>query len=236
MKLALRLRSELEQRRVALLEGGEVRRLVVGAAGHPASEQDAKPLERTTDLPGVPFTADARNLRKAEHLMHLDVSKAEKEELAFLERLLELYAYELSDIADLHIGADGRFGYSPLPSYWTESSRHPYLVRVDGELAGFILIQQGSRLTGAPEVWDVAEFFVLKRHRRHGVGLRAAHDVWQRHSGPWEVRVMERNTGALGFWRHAVEAFVGSPTEPENMRVGPKTWHVFRFASSRVGA
>jgi predicted acetyltransferase len=166
--------------------------------------------------------------------MNLAVSQAEKEERVLLERLLELYAHDLSDIADLPIGADGRFGYGPLPSYWTDPGRHPYLVRVDGELAGFILVQQGSRLTGAPEVWDVAEFFVLKRHRRRGVGQRAAHDVWRRHAGPWEVRVMERNTAALGFWRRAVEAFVGSPREPESARAGVKAWHVLRFTSESL--
>ena len=67
--------------------------------------------------------------------MNLDVSKAEQQESMLLERLLELYAHELSDIADLPIGRDGRFGYDPLPSYWTASGREPYLMRVEGELA-----------------------------------------------------------------------------------------------------
>ena len=164
--------------------------------------------------------------------MKFDVSSAEKEEFVLLERLLELYAHDLSDIANLPIGADGRFGYGPLPTYWTDPRRHPYLLRVDGELAGFLLVQQGSQVTGAPEVWDVAEFFVLKRHRRRGVGKAAAHDVWQRHPGPWEVRVMEHNTAALGFWRRAVEAFIGAPREPETIRVSAKVWNVFRFTSN----
>lgn len=166
--------------------------------------------------------------------MDIDVRKAEKDECVLLERMIELYAHELSDIADLPIGADARFGYGPLPSYWSEPTRHPYIVRVNGELAGFILVQQGSQVNGARDVWDVAEFFVLKRHRRRGVGECAAHDVWRQHSGQWEVRVMERNTEALKFWRRAVERFVGAPKEPEYLRAGEKAWHVFRLNSPRA--
>src|SRR5215470_15425025 len=87
--------------------------------------------------------------------MYLEVVTAGKEEEPVLARLLELYAHDLSDVARLKIGADGRFGYGPLNQYWTDGRRHPYLVRIDGELAGFVLVQQGSQLTGQPDVWDV---------------------------------------------------------------------------------
>ncbi len=166
--------------------------------------------------------------------MNLEVTRAPREESPVLEQLLELYAYELSDIADLAIGPDGRFGCGALPRYWTEPDRVPYLVRIDRELAGFVLVQQGSLVTGDPEVWDVAEFFVLKRHRQRGIGVRVAHEVWRRHCGAWEVRVMQRNTSALAFWRRAVEAFEGSPAESELVRAGEKVWHLFRVSSAQL--
>jgi len=164
--------------------------------------------------------------------MYLEVVTAAKEEEPILARLLELYAHDLSDVAQLKIGADGQFGYGPLPRYWTEEGRHPYLMRIDGELAGFVLVQQGSQLTGEPDLWDVAEFFVLRRHRRQGAGVQAAHEVWRRHAGRWEVRVMERNTVALAFWGRAVDAYVGAHVEPELVEVAGKRWHLFRFNSA----
>ena len=164
--------------------------------------------------------------------MYLEVVTAVKEEQPILARLLELYAHDLSDVARLNIGADGRFGYTPLPRYWTEQGRHPYLMRIDGELAGFVLVQQGSQLTGEPDVWDVAEFFVLRRHRRQGAGAQAAHEVWRRHKGRWEVRVMERNTAALAFWKRAADEYVGAHVEPELVEVAGKRWHLFRFTST----
>jgi hypothetical protein len=44
------------------------------------------------------------------------------------------------------------------------------LLRVEGRLAGFALVSRRSRLTGAAGVFDMSEFFVMRRyHVSHGV-------------------------------------------------------------------
>jgi predicted acetyltransferase len=75
-----------------------------------------------------------------------------------LANLLELYAHDFSEFHSLGIGADGRFGYKSLPLYWSDPNRYPFLVRVDGKLAGLALVKRGSEITGNPTVWDMAEF------------------------------------------------------------------------------
>jgi hypothetical protein len=62
--------------------------------------------------------------------------------------LLELYAHNFTEFHSLDIGADGKFGYKSLPLYWSEPSRHPFFVRVDGKLAGLALVKRGSEITG----------------------------------------------------------------------------------------
>ncbi len=52
----------------------------------------------------------------------------------------------------------------------------------------------------------MAEFFVLRGWRGRGVGTKAAHDVWKRFPGVWEVRVMQANISAQHFWAGAIEA------------------------------
>ena len=43
---------------------------------------------------------------------------------ALLANLLELYVHDLSEAFPLiELGADGRFGYDPLPRYWSEPER-----------------------------------------------------------------------------------------------------------------
>jgi GNAT superfamily N-acetyltransferase len=94
-----------------------------------------------------------------------------------------------------------------------------------------VLVARGSRLRDAPEVWDVAEFFVLRRHRTRGVGRAAAEAVWRRFPGEWEVRVMEGNEPALAFWTATIAGFTGEPAMPTGTEAGGNRWRVFRFRS-----
>jgi predicted acetyltransferase len=161
----------------------------------------------------------------------VDVRPAAPGEEPVLANLLELYAHDFSALADLQLHPDGRYGYRELPLYWREATRFPFLVRVDGFLAGFALVTRGSRVSGDPDVWDMAEFFVVRRHRRRGIGAAAAHEVFRRFPGRWELRVMEHNLPALAFWSAAVGAFTGAPAEGVFTQVAEKRWQVFAFAS-----
>ncbi len=164
-------------------------------------------------------------------MMQIEVLPATTKEEPVIANLVELYAHDFSEFSDLKIGVDGRFGYEPLPLYWTESNRYPFLVRVNGDLAGFVLIQRGSKVSRVEDIWDVAEFFVLRGYRRHGVGSRVAHDVWKMFTGHWEVRVTEKNAAARPFWQRAVTEFTGMPAESVLTEVAGKRWHVFSFVS-----
>jgi predicted acetyltransferase len=165
-------------------------------------------------------------------LMQIEVVPAKKEEEPMLANLIELYAHDFSEFFGLKIGVDGRFGYDPLPLYWKESNRFPFLVKANGDLAGFVLVQQGSQVSGDGQIWDMAEFFVLRGYRRHGIGVRVAHDVWKMFTGPWEVRVADKNLVARAFWKHAVSEFTGGRAESTLTEVAGKRWHLFSFVSN----
>jgi len=151
--------------------------------------------------------------------------------MPILANLFELYVYDFSELLDLHLGPDGRFGYSGLPMYWSDPARHPFLVRLDGNLAGFALVKKGSEVSDDESVWDMVEFFVVRGYRRRGIGMEAAHQVWRRLPGKWEVRVMQANPRALPFWERAVAAFTGEAIRPAPVEKSGKRWHVFSFES-----
>ena len=155
--------------------------------------------------------------------MAIEVIPASPDQEPILANLLELYAHDFSEFYDIGLGSDGKFGYPHLPLYWTEAGRHPFLIKVDGQLAGLALVKRTE--TG----WDMAEFFVVRGHRRHGIGTDAAHAVWRRFPGLWEVRVMESNRKALPFWERAISAFVGKPTPSVSLEKGGRQWRVFSF-------
>ena len=80
----------------------------------------------------------------------LDAATAADDTL--LANLLELYIHDLSAaFPDVALGPDGRFGYPPLPLYWSEPDRRfAYLIRVDGRTAGFVLATRGWCQTSFP--------------------------------------------------------------------------------------
>ncbi len=165
---------------------------------------------------------------------HIEVIPATPEDQPILANLLELYVHEFSEFLDIHIGVDGRFGYKHLPLYWRDSSRHPFLVRMDGKLAGFVLVKRGSGVSDNASVWDMAEFFVLRGYRRRGIGIAVAHEVWRRFRGVWEVRVMEANNSAHQFWERAIAVFVGKAIPSFPVKKGGKCWRVFSFESEHA--
>ncbi|HXO18713.1 MAG TPA: GNAT family N-acetyltransferase [Thermoanaerobaculia bacterium] len=169
------------------------------------------------------------------HEVALDV--ATSSDAGLLSNLLELYLHDLSGaFPSIELGADGRYGYSNLPLYWSEPDRRfPFLIRCDGRVAGFALATRGSPATDDPSVFDVAEFFVLRRYRRSGVGRRAAVLLWNRLPGRWIVRVSEGTPGALPFWARVIAQFTSSSATEWKRPGDPHAWRVFSFDSGQRG-
>ena len=151
-----------------------------------------------------------------------------------LANLLELYCHDLSDLFGLEVGPEGRFGYRRLSLYWSEpETRRAFLIRRGTRLAGFALVHLGSSLAGVAADCDVAEFFVLRGHRRFGVGRRAAHQLWDRFPGTWTVRVAASNDGARAFWASAIRDYATGPISEHRRVVDGRDWEVFAFGSRR---
>ena len=141
--------------------------------------------------------------------MDLELVATTASDAPTLRNLLQLYMYDFSEFMGWDVGADGRFddrGVAPLRN---DPLRHPFLIRVGGQLAGLVIVDQQSRLWPAEPASDVAEFFILRRYRRLGVGARAATQVFDRFRGRWEVRQTASNTAATAFWRKVIGAYCG---------------------------
>ena len=124
---------------------------------------------------------------------------------AVIRNLFALYAHDMSAFVDLDVEDDGRFAIpAGLASYWEgpdAAQRYPFLIRADGRLAGFALVRQ---IASAPPVYDMGEFFILRKFRRSGLGRRAACALFDRFAGNWEVRELPSNAAAQAFWRRII--------------------------------
>lgn len=131
------------------------------------------------------------------------------EEKVLLARLMELYLYEFSQFSLEDVNEYGCYGYRHIDDYWNEEGRFPYLIRVDGKIAGFALICPHCDYRKEEDARCIGEFFVLLKYRRKGVGKKAAVQLFDRHRGRWEVCCWKNNLPACRFWQKVVEEYTG---------------------------
>lgn len=165
-------------------------------------------------------------------LDEVTLEAAASSDATLLANLLELYVHDLSVIFSVDIGDDGRFGYEPLPLYWSEPDRRfAFLIRAGGRLAGFALATRGSPATSDPLDLDVAEFFILRRYRRTGIGARAAWLLWNRLPGHWVVRVSQLNAAGLAFWEPTIATYTSGAYATSAIPGKSHAVRVFSFAT-----
>lgn len=150
-----------------------------------------------------------------------------------LANLFQLYIHDFSEqwagTARGELGEDGLFEGSPSPdAYRTEPGRESFLIRVDGHVGGFVLINDHSH-AGLPLDFAVAEFFVVRKHRRGGVGRAAARAAISPRAGHWELAVARKNVGALVFWRGLAVELADGPVDELDLNDDRWNGAILRF-------
>jgi predicted acetyltransferase len=166
-------------------------------------------------------------------MIPIELSLARPDQRPVLANLMQLYIHDFSEfLVGRPLGEledDGRFSPYPLDPYWQDEGCLPLLLRRDGRLVGFALLNRQSH-SGQEVERNVAEFFVARKYRRSGVGTAAVHALFDRYPGLWETAVARRNVGALAFWRRAI---TGHPrvSRVEQLDLQTAAWNgpLFRF-------
>jgi predicted acetyltransferase len=122
------------------------------------------------------------------------------------------------------------YGYKYLDPYWTEEGRHPFIMYIDGNIVGFVLIRSYYVSDLKDYVYSIAEFFVMKKYRKQGVGKKVAFQMFNLFPGVWEVAEIEENRPAQAFWRKIIHAF----TQGDFEEIYKEDWNgpVQRFSST----
>jgi predicted acetyltransferase len=141
--------------------------------------------------------------------VRVEARPAAQHESTVVRNLLQLYLDEFSPVDGREIEPDGTYGYPYLDLYWLEPGRYPFLLWADGRLAGFALIVDRSLIEPSESGFDMAEFFVLRRWRRRGVGEVAARLLFDRFRGDWWIVHHALNAPAQLFWRSVVQRYAG---------------------------
>ena len=174
-----------------------------------------------------------------------EVVPATETDLEIVLNLVPYYIYEMSGPMGWPCKTNGTFGgCDDMAEYWKthnpltdpadrwphkEWKGYPFLVRVDGQLAGFAMIRWRPEV----DTYDVGEFFILRRYQKQGVGRLVAHHLFERFRGQWEVWEMKRNTSAQAFWKKVISEFTERQFEESEERhwIAPEDCFVQRFKS-----
>lgn len=155
-------------------------------------------------------------------MTQLEIVAVAKQDKPVLRQLLELYAYDFSQYDDADVNAHGLYDYAYLDNYWTEEGRYPFFIKVDGKLAGFVLVSGYTYALEIGTAKSISEFFVMRKYRRLGVGKRAALMIFDRFPGRWEVDQHGDNEPSKVFWEAIIAEY--SDNQFEKRPIQTETW------------
>lgn len=132
--------------------------------------------------------------------MEISIDAIRPEELGALQNLTKMYCYEWSQYNLMDVDEQGVYPFEPYVRLYLEKPRrHAFFARVDGVLAGFALIDDDFPVDKNAD-YAMAEFFVMHKYRRSGVGRVMAETLFDRFRGAWEVGFHPSNTPSVRFW------------------------------------
>ncbi len=119
--------------------------------------------------------------------------------------LYQFYQYDFSEIDLDDVGTYGLYEkYKYIDSYFTDRARALYFILVDNNLAGFFMMNKYPYLL-PEEVNSIAEFFVMRKYRKSGVGLYAAKYIFDNYPGRIIFEVRKKNLKAISFWNKVID-------------------------------
>jgi predicted acetyltransferase len=124
-----------------------------------------------------------------------------------LHRLIQFYIYEFTRFRkDIVLERDGSYKPFNLEKYWEEDKYHPFFIKLEEELVGFALIEEGNE--DSPNV--IEEFFVIRKYHAKGLGRAAAQKLFSMFPGKWHVVQIENNYPAQAFWRKTIREYTSN--------------------------
>jgi len=137
--------------------------------------------------------------------MGVQLILAGQQHKATISNLLQLYMYDFSEYTKADVEDAGL--YAPYPyveHYWQgDATRFAYLIKYNEAVAGFVFVwfkEEGQH-------FSIAEFFIVRKYRRMGIGKTIAMQVFALHKGAWQVHQMLSNKPAQLFWRKVIDEY-----------------------------
>lgn len=168
--------------------------------------------------------------------MNIEITEAGLADQPTFRNLFQFYLYEFSRYLKFPVGYAGQYMQDDLEGCWTQETRHPFLVKLEGDLAGFAIVDtlEKSPITGTAGRVIMAEFFIMAAYQGRGAGKIVATRLFDRFPGTWEVFQVRENTPAQAFWRKVIGAYTGGKYQEIDAPQGHGILQVFDTADRVV--
>ena len=131
--------------------------------------------------------------------MTLEICLPQNEHKQVIWNMFQFYCYDISTQDGCDLEDSGLYSLSPdyFAQYWTKPRWSAHLLRWEGAIAGFALIEDSDAL---PAGLEIADLFVMKRFRRHGIARQVVRHFMAEREMPWTVVVFDEAAEAKAFW------------------------------------
>ena len=164
----------------------------------------------------------------------IELHAAQRDELETIENLMQFYVYDFSEWLPLKLGEHGFFNIQPRLDYWRNPATRPFLIKVDGELAGFVTVDNEPHIVGAKH--NIGYFFVSRRFRGQGVAKFVVSALLNRFPGQWQIFHIEANQPARLFWAKVIPDLTDGEFTLHHLPIDGYPCTVYRFKRSQPSA
>ncbi|OYW71267.1 MAG: GNAT family N-acetyltransferase [Pseudomonadales bacterium 32-42-5] len=133
----------------------------------------------------------------------IEIISATIADYPIIQNLARFYVYDRSGYMEWGCEKDGMFECIDFKHYFINSEREAFLIKVDNEITGFVLLYKINLLE--PVNWNMGEFFIIAKFQGKGIASFVAKEIFRTHPGKWSVAVMPENIKAVHFWRKIIK-------------------------------
>lgn len=139
--------------------------------------------------------------------MDVYLDKVKHSQKNVLYRLLQYSLFEESENDQNEMNEKAVFEYKYFNNYFKDNDRHAYFIREKqtNKLLGFAMVN--SYVQKEKHGHSIAEFLVIPKYRRNGIGKKIAFELFNMFLGHWEVKPSNNSQKAYLFWKNTIEQY-----------------------------
>lgn len=157
----------------------------------------------------------------------IELHEAQRDELECIENMMQFYTYDLSEWLPLKFGEHGFFSIQPEADYWRKQSTRPFLIKAEGELAGFVTIDNQAHFEDTQ--YNIGYLFVSRRYRGRGIAAFVVSELLRTLPGQWQILHLDANQPARSFWARTIPLITQGEFTRHQVSVDGYACTLFKF-------